>query len=92
MSDTKGPVNIEVFVAVNEEGDYAVTTDESDALETLANEQGGWHARVIRITLRNVELPGQDDIEIDAPKQFQPVALPAASAEDTTEDTTEATQ
>lgn len=87
MSDTKGPVNIEVFVAINEEGDYAVTTDESNALETLANEQGGWHARVIKITLRNVELPGQDAVEIDAPKQFQTVELPDASTEDPTEAT-----
>lgn len=85
MPDKKGPIDIDLFVAVNEEGDYIVCTEESDAIETLANEQGGWHARVIAIRLKGVELPGYDPaIEINAPAAFTThnVPEPAASAED----------
>jgi hypothetical protein len=78
MPEAKGPVDITFFVAVNEDGDFSVCSDESDALETLANEQGGYNARVIAVTLKGVELPRTVAVEIQAPAEFAAQALEAA--------------
>lgn len=37
---------VELWVAMNEDGGYSVVTDESEALTKLAEEQGGYTARV----------------------------------------------
>jgi hypothetical protein len=79
MPETKGPVDITFYVAVNEDGDFAVCTEESDALETLANEQGGYNARVIAVTLKGVELPRTVEVEIQAPPEFTTRAMEAAA-------------
>jgi hypothetical protein len=45
-------VTCEIFVAMNEEGDWVVVADESDALSKLAEDAGGYHARVVKITAK----------------------------------------
>jgi hypothetical protein len=79
MPEAKGPVDITFFVAVNEDGDFSVCSDESDALETLANEQGGYNARVIAVTLKGVELPRTVAVEIQTPAEFATQTLEAAA-------------
>lgn len=88
----RNTTNIELWVAINEDGDFSVTTDESNALETLANEQGGYHARVIKIELNNVELPGQDVVTIDAPSAQGSVAMPQATDTSDQQDASEAAE
>lgn len=42
----------EIFIAMNEDGDWIVTDEESTALEKLAEDQGGYHARVVKLTVK----------------------------------------
>jgi hypothetical protein len=41
----------EFYVAINEEGGFIVTKDDSDALQKLGEDEGGYAARVIKMTL-----------------------------------------
>jgi hypothetical protein len=41
----------EIFIAMNEDGDWIVETDESDALNKLSEDAGGYHARVVKLTV-----------------------------------------
>jgi hypothetical protein len=44
----------EIFVAMNEDGGYGVTIDnESKALERLAENEGGYNARIVKLTVRS---------------------------------------
>ena len=43
---------VELWVAMNESAEYICTTDESEALSKLAEDMGGWVARVVKITLQ----------------------------------------
>jgi hypothetical protein len=45
------PIECELWIAMNEDGGWAVVTDESDALSTLADEQGGDFARVVKFKI-----------------------------------------
>jgi hypothetical protein len=45
-------VSCEIYLAMNEDKDWIVTDDESAALEKLAEDQGGYHARVVKVTVR----------------------------------------
>jgi hypothetical protein len=45
-------VECEIFVAMNEEGDWVVVSEESEALERLANEVGGYQARIAKIIVK----------------------------------------
>lgn len=44
-------VDVDVYIAMNEEGDWIVTSDESKALSELGEHQGGYHARVVKISI-----------------------------------------
>jgi hypothetical protein len=43
---------VEIFIAMNEDGDFVVVKEESEALELLATDCGGYHARVVKITAK----------------------------------------
>lgn len=45
-------VTCEIYIAMNEERDWIVCSDESEALSTLASDCGGYHARVVKVTVR----------------------------------------
>jgi hypothetical protein len=49
MTDKK---TCEIYVAMNEDGDWIVETDESEALSKLAEDCGGYHARVVKLTVK----------------------------------------
>jgi hypothetical protein len=61
-------VTCELFVALNEDGDWVVTDDESTALEKLAEDQGGYHARVVKVVVR-VAPPVMAEASIDVPDE-----------------------
>ena len=42
----------EIFLAMNEDGGWVVVTDESEALSKLAENEGGYHARVVKVTVK----------------------------------------
>jgi hypothetical protein len=41
--------HFEIFLAMNEEGDYEVATAEEEASERLVENQGGYQCRIVRI-------------------------------------------
>ena len=52
-------VTCEIFIAMNEDGNWIVESEESEALSKLAEDQGGYHARVVKITVKMTP-PGDD--------------------------------
>jgi len=43
---------VEIFIAMNEDGDFVVVKEESEALEQLASDCGGYQARVVKLTVK----------------------------------------
>lgn len=66
-------VTCELFIAINEEGDWSVATDESDALSTLQDEQGGYQCRVVKVSVK-IEPPVMAETEIDVPAEAVHIA------------------
>lgn len=62
-------VKCEVWVAVNEDGDFVVVQDESEALPTLQENVGGYAARVVKITAM-IEPPVVAETTIDVPDEL----------------------
>jgi hypothetical protein len=65
MTDKK---TIEVFIAMNEDGDWIVEPDESDALSKLAEDVGGYHARVVKLTVKMAP-PKMTEATVDVPDE-----------------------
>jgi hypothetical protein len=51
MNDQK-KIDCEIYIAMNDDGGWIVTTDDSQALSTLAENEGGWLARVVKVTVK----------------------------------------
>jgi hypothetical protein len=45
-------IDCELWLAMNEDGDWIVTGNEDEALERLAEDAGGYQARVVKITVK----------------------------------------
>jgi hypothetical protein len=45
-------IDCEVYLAMNEDGGWIVTNDESDALTQLSENEGGYQARVVKVTVK----------------------------------------
>ena len=45
-------IDCELWLAMNEDGDWIVTNDEGEALERLAEDAGGYQARVVKVTVK----------------------------------------
>ena len=45
-------VTCEIYIAMNEDGGYVVGKDETDILERLAEDEGGWNARIVKVEVR----------------------------------------
>jgi hypothetical protein len=56
----------EIYLAMNEDGDWIVTHDESEALSKLAEDAGGYQARVVKLTVK-IAPPVMTEAEIDVP-------------------------
>jgi hypothetical protein len=59
---------IELFVAINEDSGWVVCTDESEALEKLAEDEGGYHARVVKLIVK-MSPPIMTEAEITVPDE-----------------------
>lgn len=49
---TAKKVEIELFIAMNEDGGWVVTSDESEALSDLGANEGGYIGRVVKIKVK----------------------------------------
>jgi hypothetical protein len=45
-------VTCEIYSGINEEGNWIITGEESSALADLAEFQGGYHAKVVKLTVK----------------------------------------
>jgi hypothetical protein len=59
---------VEVFIAMNEDGDWIVVADESEALTKLAEEVGGYQARVVKVAVKMAP-PVMTEAEIEVPDE-----------------------
>jgi hypothetical protein len=74
MSRTK----LEIFVSVDSEGQYAVSTDRDDVLERHTEDNGiGGSLAIYAITI-DVELPGVIEVAATIPAGTKPVAIVTA--------------
>jgi hypothetical protein len=71
-----------ILVAMNEDGDWVVTDDESDALSKLSNDVGGYHARVVAITV-HMSPPVMPEASVTVPDDAgETVSIEAADNSD----------
>jgi hypothetical protein len=61
-------VTCEIFIAMNEDGGWIVCTDDSEALSNLAESEGGYHARVVKLTVKMTP-PAMTEAEVDVPDE-----------------------
>jgi hypothetical protein len=59
---------IEIFIAMNEDGDFVAVKEESEALELLASDCGGYHARVVKLTVKMAP-PQATEATVDVPDE-----------------------
>lgn len=59
-------IEFELFIAMNEDGDRVVTEEESEALNKLAEECGGYCARVVKIKVKMAP-PVITEVAVDVP-------------------------
>ena len=64
----KIPVTVEIFIAMNEDGGYVVSKDESDVLELLTENEGGWRARVVKLNVKMTP-PQLDEVNVVVPDE-----------------------
>lgn len=56
----------EIFVAMNENGEWIMTNDSAEAVERLKEDMGGELARVVKVTI-NMSPPEMPESSIDIP-------------------------
>lgn len=61
---TTNKVEVEIYIAMNEDGAWIVTNDESDALTTLNAFVGGYCGRVVKLTVKMAP-PVMSEAEVD---------------------------
>lgn len=59
-------VSCEIYIAMNEDGGWIVTSDEGDALGQLVENEGGYQARVAKVTV-NMAPPSMTEIMLNVP-------------------------
>lgn len=59
-------VTCELWLAMNEDGDWVVTADDGEALTKLGEDCGGYAARVIKLTVKMTP-PAITEHEVDVP-------------------------
>jgi hypothetical protein len=57
-------ITCEIFLAVNEDGDWIVANDESEALQKLGEDAGGYQARVVKVIVK-VAPPVMTEVAIE---------------------------
>ena len=60
--------NCEIWIAMNEDGGWVVVTDESEALSTLGEDEGGYLGRVVKVTVKMAP-PKMTEASVDVPDE-----------------------
>jgi hypothetical protein len=58
----------EIYIAMNEDGGWVVTNDESEALSKLGEDEGGSLARVVKVTVKMAP-PVMFEATVDVPDE-----------------------
>lgn len=61
-------IDCELYVAMNEDGDWIVTSDESEALTKLTEDEGGYQCRIVKITVKMTP-PAMTEATVDVPDE-----------------------
>jgi hypothetical protein len=61
-------VTCEIYIAMNEDGDWVVSTDESEALTDLTSDAGGYEARIVKLTVKMAP-PVMIEAEVEVPDE-----------------------
>lgn len=60
-------IEVELFIAINEDGDWVVNSDESEVLGQLAEDCGGYQAKVVKVKL-SIAPPVMEEVQADVPE------------------------
>lgn len=63
-----GKILCEIFIAMNEDGDWEVATEASDAVECMVSNNGGDCVRCIKINV-HMTPPAIEETELDIPDE-----------------------
>jgi hypothetical protein len=66
---TDGTVLAEVYIAMNEEGEYEVGTTEEEAGERLMDNHGGYMSRIVRLPVRMTPPKAMEAPAVDIPDE-----------------------
>lgn len=72
-------IDCELWIAMNEGGDWIVISDESEALSELGEQQGGYQARVVKITVK-MSPPVMSEAEVTVPDEAGSVTAQSETA------------
>lgn len=61
-------VACEIYLAMNEDGGWIVTDQEDEALSKLGEDQGGYQARIVRLTVKMAP-PVMTEATVDIPDE-----------------------
>jgi hypothetical protein len=64
----KVSVDCEVYLAMNEDGDWIVTAEIDEAIQLLADHAGGYHARVVKVTVK-MSAPVMTEATVEIPDE-----------------------
>lgn len=59
-------ISCEIFIAMNEDGGWVVGNDESEMLSKLGDDEGGYHARIVKVVV-NMDPPKMDEVTVEVP-------------------------
>src|SRR5262249_19878663 len=61
-------IDCEIYLAINEDGDYEVATTDGDAAQLLSENSGGAMIRIVRITAK-IAPPKATEVTLDVPDE-----------------------
>lgn len=61
------PIDCEIWIAMNEDGGWIVTNDESGAAEKLGEDEGGYACRLVKVTVKMTP-PVIDEATVTVPE------------------------
>lgn len=67
MPDKPEPVECEIYLAMNEDGGWIVTADDSEASEKLAEDEGGYACKIVKVTVKMTP-PVIEEVAVEVPE------------------------
>lgn len=73
-------VEVDVYVAMNEEGGYAVDTTAEDAAQTCADQCGGNQIRTVKLVVTMTPPEEMPEVEVEVPDEAGETTVTAKAA------------